>query len=155
MAKKIIQTCNTTQSYFEIRHEYSHFLLLFCFILISGVFLNVFFFITLLILELWFDFYYVMIFIYFLLLFFTLTDLLMWFFFFFYFRATVSFPISRDYYNSQNMQVWPVRVWKQWSLKTSVSSISIPELPTSGDSCEPIANNLRKERRTKTRNNVF
>lgn len=37
---------------------------------------------------------------------------------------------------------WPVRVWKQWSLKTSVSSISIPELPTSGDSCEPIANNL-------------
>ena len=38
----------------------------------------------------------------------------------------------------------PVRVWKQWSLKTSVSSISIPELPTSGDSCEPIANNLRK-----------
>lgn len=36
----------------------------------------------------------------------------------------------------------PVSVWKQWSLKTSVSSISIPELPTSGDNCEPIANNL-------------
>lgn len=33
-------------------------------------------------------------------------------------------------------------VWKQWSLKTSVSSISIPELPTSGDNCEPIANKL-------------
>lgn len=37
----------------------------------------------------------------------------------------------------------PVRVWKQWSLKTSVSSISIPELPTSGDSWEPMANNLK------------
>lgn len=36
----------------------------------------------------------------------------------------------------------PVSVWKQWSLKTSVSSISIPELPTSGDSCDPIANKL-------------
>lgn len=36
----------------------------------------------------------------------------------------------------------PVRVWKQCSLNTSVSSISIPELPTSGDSWEPMANNL-------------
>lgn len=42
----------------------------------------------------------------------------------------------------------PVRVWKQWSLKTSVSSISIPELPTSGDSCEPIANNLVQNTKT-------
>lgn len=45
-------------------------------------------------------------------------------------------------FRSTRSQHWPVRVWKQWSLKTSVSSISIPELPTSGDSCEPIANNL-------------
>lgn len=37
----------------------------------------------------------------------------------------------------------PVSVWKQCSLKVSVSSISMPELPTSGESCEPIANSLQ------------
>lgn len=41
--------------------------------------------------------------------------------------------------------VWkrvPVSVWKQCSLNVSVSSISMPELPCSGDSWEPIANSL-------------
>ena len=36
----------------------------------------------------------------------------------------------------------PVSVWKQCSLNVSVSSISMPELPCSGDSWEPIANSL-------------
>ena len=36
----------------------------------------------------------------------------------------------------------PVSVWKQCSLNVSVSSTSMPELPCSGDSWEPIANSL-------------
>ena len=36
----------------------------------------------------------------------------------------------------------PVSVWKQCSLKVSVSSISMPELPCSGDSWEPMAKSL-------------
>lgn len=36
----------------------------------------------------------------------------------------------------------PVSVWKQCSLNVSVSSISMPELPCSGDSWEPMAKSL-------------
>lgn len=51
-------------------------------------------------------------------------------------------PSPHPTVNLHQLHHWPVRVWKQCSLKTSVSSISIPELPTSGDNCEPMANNL-------------
>lgn len=47
--------------------------------------------------------------------------------------------------NASLWPIWkykPVSVWKQCSLNVSVSNISMPELPCSGDSWEPIANSL-------------
>lgn len=59
-------------------------------------------------------------------------------------------------FNNANLKNYiPVIVWKQYNLKVSASSTSIPEQWGSGDNCAAIANNLEKNKVKKSQNGIY